>query len=360
MSSAHLLSVQENVPLADLTTIGLGGRARFFVECRSPDEIKEAIRFSNQKRLRLQLIGGGSNIVFPDTGFDGIIVKVSPKGLTFKEAGAHVFVEAAAGEEWDPVVHLCLERGLSGIECLSGIPGLVGAVPIQNVGAYGQEVGDAIVTVKAIDLRSLDEVEFSNDDCRFEYRQSRFKKGDRDKYVITRVSFRLTKNGRPQIRYPELQHHIEATARLEEMGDGQEVLRTVRQAVLELRKRKSMVIDSRDEHTRSVGSFFMNPILSNGEWKTVNERWRATGSTEQIPTFPAGRGIKIPAAWLVEHSGFRKGYRKGGVGISANHALALVNYGGTTAELIGLAMEIQEAVRTRFGIGLEPEPVIVE
>ena len=272
---------------------------------------------------------------------------------------APLLVTAAAGEEWDFFVKQCVARGLAGIECLSGIPGLVGATPIQNVGAYGQEVQDTIVSVKALDRTTGEPEEFANADCKFGYRQSRFKSSDVDSYVITEVTFRLRKSGRPEIRYPELRRSIDLTIELDSLSDGEPVLQAVRDAVLNLRRNKSMVVDPNDPNSRSVGSFFMNPLLTSEELEILRARWLAAGRTDPLPTFPSNGMTKVPAAWLVEQSGFRKGFRAGGVGISQNHSLALVNYSGSSKELMNLASRVEHAVSEKFGIILQREPVVV-
>jgi UDP-N-acetylmuramate dehydrogenase len=298
------------------------------------------------------LLGGGSNVIFPDEGFEGIVIAIDIRGYRFHEIADGIVLDAAAGEEWDPLVSEAVARGLAGIECLSGIPGLVGATPMQNVGAYGQEVAGTIMSVDAIDLHSMQEVQFSNAECHFGYRQSRFKGADKDRFAITRVRFLLRPGGEPSLAYPELRKQIELR------HQGSVDLGTVRQTVLALRKGKSMVLDKADPNARSVGSFFMNPVMSREFFDELRSKLSAEESL--IPSFPGGaNNVKIPAAWLVEHSGFRKGFRKGGVGISANHALALVNYGGTTKELLGLAEEIREAVKRKFSIMLQTEPSIV-
>lgn len=357
--SSPTVAIQHNVPLAPLTTICLGGDARDFVGCQTPDELHEALGLARDENLRTHILGGGSNVIFSDEGFGGLVIRIETKGVEFLDEGDSVLVSCEAGENWDALVQHCIARGLAGIECLSGIPGSVGATPIQNVGAYGQEVRDTIVRVSAIDRQSLDTVEFSNRDCSFGYRQSRFKSVDIDRYVITAVTFRLPKNGGATIRYPELQKLIASSTDLQRLPAGKPQLDAVRQAVLTLRRRKSMVIDPGDPNSRSVGSFFMNPVLSEEEFSKVHVRWHDSGHDDPIPTFPSGTGIKIPAAWLVEKSGFRKGYSVGAVGVSQNHSLALVNRGGTAKELLELAMKIQEAVRQRFGVHLEKEPVVV-
>jgi len=353
------IDILHDVQLSPLTTIVLGGIAKYFVACQSVDHVCEALRSAQNQKLRVHILGGGSNVIFSDEGFNGLVIRIEMKGISYVDRGDSFLVTAAAGEEWDGFVEHCIARHLGGIECLSGIPGFVGATPIQNVGAYGQEVRETIVSVKALDRQTLRSVEFSNSECMFGYRQSRFKSNDADKYVITGVTFRLHKNGRPVIRYPELQKFITLTTDLNTIAEGEPALRAVREAVLTLRRRKSMVINPNDRNSRSVGSFFMNPILSINQLNDVKSRWQRGGGEGEIPTFPAGDKAKIPAAWLVEHTGFLRGYRSGGVGISENHSLALVNRSGTTSELLDLAIRIQHAVHERFGVMLEREPVVV-
>ena len=354
-----MINVQRDVSLAPLTTIGLGGKARLFVSCRTLDQLCEALQLAADQSLRIHVLGGGSNVIFSDDGFSGLVIRLEMKGLSFADEGNAVTVSAAAGESWDEFVQECLARDLAGIECLSGIPGLVGATPIQNVGAYGQEVCNTIVEVQAVERETREIVKFSNDDCCFGYRQSIFKSGDAGNYVVTGVTFRLQKHGEPIIHYPELQKFLVALPVWQALPAGERKLRGVREAVLALRKRKSMVLDSGDPHSRSVGSFFMNPVLTEEQFNTVCARWRSSGGTDQVPSYPGIKGIKIPAAWLVEKAGFKKGYRSGGVGVSLNHSLALVNYGGSTQGLLDLATRIQKAVSDRFGIELEREPVVV-
>lgn len=352
-------SIQQNIPLAPFTTIGLGGSARYFASCTTSGQVCEALDFARNHNLHTHVLGGGSNVVFSDDGFSGLVIRIDLRGISFAEKDDTVLITAAAGEEWDPFVQRCIGRNLAGTECLSGIPGLVGATPIQNVGAYGQEVGETIVSVQAIDRRTFAPVEFASSDCGFGYRQSRFKSKDAHTFIITGVTFRLRKYGRPEIRYPELQTFIGSSTDLQSLAAGEPVLSAVRNAVLTLRRSKSMVVDLNDPHSRSVGSFFMNPIISLSKFDDLQTRWRKSGGVNQIPTFSSGDRIKVPAAWLVEQSGFHKGYRRGGVGVSQHHSLALVNYGGTARELLELAARIQNEVNKRFGIILEREPVVV-
>jgi len=350
------LNLQTSVVLSTYTSINLGGAARYFVRCESIPQLRLAIARAREERWRLHILGGGTNTIFSDAGFDGLVIRIAIRGIDLVQEGEDTLVTAAAGEEWDPLVRFCVERKLAGIESLSGIPGLAGATPIQNVGAYGQEVSETIVRLKALDLHTMEECVFPGPHCGFGYRKSRFKSRDAGRYVITDVTFRLKLNGKPTIRYPELLRSMESLygPKSKEPDPG-----AVRSAVLALRSRKSMVIDPTDPNTRSVGSFFMNPVLSHEDYAGAAERWKMNGVTAPPPTFPAETGLKISAAWLVEQSGYPRGYRKGGVGVSANHSLALVNYAGSTAELLSLADDIENSVRTKFGIRLEREPVIV-
>ncbi len=334
-----IMVVRENVSLAELTTVGLGGKARYFVSGATINELKEALLFAREKNLAVHVLGGGSNTVFADKGFAGLVIKVELKGVEFKGEG---LVAAAAGEEWDNIVEQCVKRDLAGLECLSGVPGLVGAAPVQNLGAYGQQAAGVVTEVMALDGQSLELVAFSNRQCQFGYRQSRFKKSDQGRYIITGVTFQLQPGGGPQLKYPEL---IETAGKSPTLGG-------VRQAVLKLRRRKSMIVNPEDPHSRSCGSFFVNPLIPRDDLARLRKNY-------QVPYFEVGDDVKVPAAWLVEQAGFSKGFRQDGVGISSHHALALVNYGGTTKELLALAEKIQTAVKKKFGIELEREPVVV-
>jgi len=349
--------LRENVPLAPHTAIGLGGDARYFWDCASESELHEALQFGAARRLPIQVLAGGSNIIFPDAGYPGLVVKVGLRGAAFQDAGEAVLVRAAAGADWDALVREAVDRGLAGIECLSGIPGTVGGTPVQNVGAYGQEIAETLVSVTCLDRASLERRDFRADECGFAYRQSRFKREDRDRYIILEVTLRLRRQGRPSLRYAELAEEVRRTAPIEALAPAA-ALGAVRAAVLALRRKKSMVLAADDPNSRSVGSFFVNPVLPPGAFEALQGRLGPAAGP--IPTFAADGGVKLPAAWLVERAGFAKGYRRGGVGISGNHALALVNHGGTTAELLALATSIERTVYDRFGIRLEREPVVVE
>jgi UDP-N-acetylmuramate dehydrogenase len=353
------IALREHVPLAPHTTLGLGGPARYFCECASEAELREALAFARGQKARVQVIGGGSNLVFADAGFQGLVVRVTVGGIAFREAGDAVEVSAGAGVEWDALVREAVERGCTGIECLSGIPGTVGGTPIQNVGAYGQEIADTLVAVTCLERERLTRVVFTRDQCELTYRDSRFKRRDRDRYVVLDVTLRLRRDTAPQLRYAELEQAVRQSVDLEAL-DPADAVRVVRETVIGLRRRKSMVLDPADPNARSVGSFFVNPVLSAEVFAELARRWRASGARDPIPTFSADGRVKVPAAWLVEHAGFAKGYRQGGAGISTRHALALVNVGGTSAELLELAESIERAVHERFGIRLLREPVVVE
>ncbi len=354
-----MVSIKEHIGLSDYTTLHLGGAARYFCECTSVDELRSALQFAKEKNIRSHILGGGSNTIFYDEGFNGLIIKIGLRGLSFISDGNDILVSAKAGEDWESFVAMSVEKGYAGIECLSGIPGLVGATPIQNVGAYGQEVKETIASVSVLDVRSLEEKVLQNSECGFSYRESRFKQQDAGNYIVTEVLFRLKCNGRPSTSYPEVQKMIDQKTSLSTLADGTESLTAVRNIVLSLRKKKSMVIDTNDPNTRSVGSFFLNPIVDQKKFASVSDQWKFIGDGTTIPTFPFGDMKKIPAAWLIEKSGFKKGYKKDGVGISENHTLALVNFHGTTKSLLRLAEEIQQRVEQTFNIRLHLEANVI-
>lgn len=334
---------RENVPMAAHTTFGIGGPARYWFEATSRHEVKEAIVWARDHGVRLEVLGGGSNVLIADRGLDALVLRV-------RMAERHVdgeLVDVDAGVNWDDLVAWSVSAGRAGFECLSGIPGAVGAVPIQNVGAYGQEVASVIEHVEVIDRTSGESARLSHDDCAFGYRDSVFKGTARDCYVVASVRFRL-KFGAPTIAYPELER---AVAQREDL-----TLEAVRRTVLELRRAKSMVLDPEDDNRRSAGSFFLNPILPPDEAEQVRERAREHVGSEP-PSYPADAGVKFPAAWLIERAGFSKGLHDGEVGISSRHSLAIVNRGGATArQLLDFAARVRDGVRARFGVALCLEP----
>lgn len=336
----------ERVRLSDYTTIGLGGEARYFAPCATVEDIRETLAWARQEKLRVHVLGGGSNTVFADAGFAGLVLYVALRGATFNEEAAGLRVTAAGGEPWDALVAETVARGYYGLACLSGIPGTVGAAPVQNIGAYGQEVAETLVELKALDRVNGAEVVFKAAECGFGYRQSRFKGAERERYVITEVTFFLPRTETPPLRYAEV-------ARAIAEAGVQPSPAVLRETVLALRRAKAMVVEATNPHTRSCGSFFTNPIVPPSQCEALRQGCPA------LPAYPMAGGCKLPAAWLIEQAGFPRGTRRGGVGLSPYHALALVNYGGTTAELLAFAAEIQAAVAARFDVRLEPEPVVV-
>lgn len=357
------LDIRENVPLAPLTTFGLGGPARWLTQVSEEPDVIEALGWAQAEEVPVLVVGGGSNLVISDEGFPGLVVRVVPRGVTFgddlafEEDGspAGVLVTAAAGEPWDPFVEQCVARGLQGLECLSGIPGLVGAAPIQNVGAYGQEVSETVRTVRVVDRIDLGVRDLPAEQCGFGYRDSFFKQVP-DRFVVLSVTFELHRDAHPAVRYAELQRALS--------GRPEPSLADVRREVIELRRAKSMVIDPDDPNRRSAGSFFTNPIVADAEAERVISRAVDEGIVADragVPRWPAGEGrTKLAAGWLIERAGVSKGTRKGSVGVSTRHCLALVNHGdGTTHELLELAREVRGRVQERWGISLAPEPTLV-
>jgi UDP-N-acetylmuramate dehydrogenase len=352
--------IASDVPLAPLTTLELGGRARYLLEAGDDAAVTEAARWAADRGLPLLVLGGGSNLVVSDAGFDGLVVRIGSRGRTFEPVDdATTLLHAQAGEPWDALVAETVERGLAGLECLSGIPGLAGATPIQNVGAYGQEVAETIRSVRALDRRTGQVSDLAPERCAFAYRDSVFKHQP-DGWIVLGVTFALRRGGAPAVRYRELQEALAAANQTAPPP----TLALVRRTVLGLRRAKSMVIDAGDPNRRSVGSFFTNPIVSIDEADRLTARLVADGvaaDAAAVPRFPAGPGrVKLSAGWLIERAGIAKGFRAGAVGVSSRHALALVHHGGgTTAALLALADQIRDTVARRFGITLMPEPVIV-
>lgn len=339
--------IRENVRLAPYTTFRIGGIARYFADIDHEDQLREALQFAAQLELSVFVLGGGSNVLVADAGFSGLVIHIVNKGITFHKAKKEAaLVTAAAGEDWDKLVQQCVARDLAGVECLSGIPGLVGGTPIQNVGAYGQEVSETIVSVRAFDRQTSRVVEMTNADCQFSYRASVFNTTERDRYIVLSVNYKLKPQGEPALRYADLQKHFA-------QRQTPPTLPEVRAAVLAIRASKGMVIVPNDPDGQSAGSFFKNPIVTAEKFVQIEAR-----TVEAVPHFAAAKGqVKIPAAWLIEKAGFPKGYEQGRVGISSKHTLALINRSNATAaELLALVERIQREVQDRFGIALVPEP----
>jgi UDP-N-acetylmuramate dehydrogenase len=344
--------IQEKVPLAPLTTLGVGGPARFFAETRSVEDVRQAVDYARGRGLPLFVLGGGSNLVIADSGWPGLVLRVAISGMEEREEEGNVVFEVGAGEEWDKFVAQAVKRDCAGVECMSGIPGSVGGTPVQNVGAYGQEVSETIDSVQVLDLRDGEVRELCNPACGFSYRSSIFNNTERGRYIILRVTYALTPGGKPRVEYADLRNHFAGR-------NGAPTLMEIRDAVRQIRARKAMLISPGEEDSRSAGSFFKNPVLSDEQYQSLVSRAATMGL--QVPSYPAlSAQRKVSAAWLVETAGFRKGYQHGTVGISRKHALAIINRGGATAaDVLALKDEIQKGVEEKFGIKLIPEPVFV-
>ena len=336
---------ETGVPLAGLTTLRLGGPAARLVTAQTEDEVVACVRAADAAGEPLLVLGGGSNVVVADDGFDGTVLRVATRGVETAPGEEHGLV-LAAGVDWEHAVALAVAEGYAGIEALSGIPGSVGAAPIQNIGAYGQDIAQTLAWVRALDRETGDVVVLPRAACGFSYRHSVFKASAR--YVVLAVALTLhhDRAGSP-VRYAELARRLGV-----EPGRTAPVA-AVREAVLDLRRGKGMVLDAADHDTWSAGSFFTNPVLPDSEAQRL--------LPEDAPRWPEGDGaVKTSAAWLIERAGFGKGYGDGPARLSTKHPLALTNRGGaTTAELLALAREVRERVRARFGITLVPEPVLV-
>jgi UDP-N-acetylmuramate dehydrogenase len=350
------IKLLEQVPLAPYTTLGIGGPARYFCVAETESEVAEAAQLACDRNLALFVLGGGSNLLVSDAGFDGLVMRVGVQSSQREhKQGSRVLLEAGAGESWDAFVLHCVERGYAGIECLAGIPGDVGGTPVQNVGAYGQEVAETIVKVRAYDLEGRRFVDLDHVACHFGYRRSLFNAEARGRYIVTSVTYKLHPGGEPALRYADIKKHFAAELERGEKPN----LRQVYDAVRSIREQKGMLAGQRGPNGRSAGSFFKNPVVPSA---TVPQIALAAGCrTEDVPQYRAGEGkVKLAAAWLVEQSGFHKGYSMGRVAISSCHTLALVNLGeATAAELIVLRDAVMKAVNDKFAIHLEQEPVML-
>jgi len=342
------MEISHDIPLAPFTTLGVGGPAKHFITARSETDVVEAFEWATSSGEAVFVLGGGSNILVSDAGFNGLVIKIELRGIEFSADGDHVQLTARAGEDWDPLVEKCVANGYAGFECLSGIPGTVGGTPVQNVGAYGQEVSETIVSVQCFDRIAGEILSLTNEECGFAYRKSIFNTTERDRYVVLSVLYRLRQKGEPRITYKDLREHF---------VDQAPTLTKTRDAVLRIRRSKSMVIDPEDPNSRSAGSFFKNPVVQTSVADSIAEELEI----DRIPQFAAGDGlVKIPAAWLIERSGIGKGFGLGNAGISSNHSLAIINRGGASAaEIVALKDLIQKTVLDKFGISLQPEPILV-
>ena len=344
---SKLVHLEQDVELAPLTTLEVGGRARYLVRAETEADVADGLDFARANALRVWVLGGGSNVIVPDRGVDGLVLAIRLRGTRWESSSeTRVRPEVAAGEPWDGVVAAAVDRGLAGIECLSGIPGLAGATPIQNVGAYGQEISDTLVSVRAYDREDRCFVLLDRAACEFAYRDSVFKSRAAERFVVTSVCFELEQGGSANLRYPELRQRFDAES---------PALSEVRETVLAIRRTKSMLVEAGNENRRSCGSFFLNPIVNSSSADAVAARFPG----ESMPRFaqPDGR-VKLSAAWLIERSGLNRGLRSGNVGISSRHALSLVCHASATSdELLSFADSIRRRVEARAGVVLSLEPV---
>lgn len=345
------MRIESDVSLAALCTLGVGGAAQYLATAFTEADVRDAVRWADERKLPLRVLGGGSNLVIGDGGVPGLVLRMALRGIERDAHGQEVSFTAGSGEAWDDFVALTVAEGCQGLECLSGIPGLVGATPIQNVGAYGQEVSESVATVRAFDRTTHEVVELPATACAFDYRDSLFKSTSPERYVVLAVRFRLLRGGAPKLAYGELKNHF-GLAGAESAGVLPS-LAAVRDAVIELRRKKSMVLDAADPNRRSCGSFFVNALVTAADLESI-----ARLAGEAPPSFrqPDGR-YKVPSAWLIERAGLTRGTRRGSVGLSTRHTLALVAHDGATArDVLEFAHHVRRTVLERFGVKLVPEP----
>jgi UDP-N-acetylmuramate dehydrogenase len=345
----------ENISLAPLTTIKIGGPAKYFVEASNIGEVQEAFSYARSRDLALFVLGGGSNLLIADAGWPGLVLKIAIQGIhqrSGQDEDGKILFDAGAGEAWDKFVSHTVMARCAGLECLSGIPGSVGGTPVQNVGAYGQEVAETIDSVQVFDTRDGQVRELCPEACGFSYRSSIFNTTERGRFIVLRVTYALTPEGKPRVTYADLKRHFEGRETPPNLSE-------TREAVRHIRALKGMLITPGDPDCLSAGSFFKNPVLSEEQHDDLKQRAAARGLT--LPSYPAlETRKKVSAAWLVERSGFAKGFGFGRVGISSRHALAIVNRGAATAaDVLALKEQIQHRVEEIWGVRLEPEPVMV-
>jgi UDP-N-acetylmuramate dehydrogenase len=351
-------SLQENVLLAPYTTFGIGGPARWFVTITAEEQLPTACAWASAQGLPVFVLGGGSNLLVADAGFPGLVLHIALLGV---QQGIEGQFRVAAGENWDSFVTLAVEQNYGGIECLAGIPGTVGGTPVQNVGAYGQEVAQTITQVRAFDRQTAQFVELPARECAFTYRASCFNTGpERERFIVTRLDFQLQADAAPKLGYADLKQYLADSGQVPD-------LRTVVHAVREIRARKGMVIPhaplvERDPDTRSAGSFFKNPVVSQVVFEVICREFPGAPSYPAPDASDGARQRKLPAAWLLEQAGFPKGYQLGRAALSSKHTLALTNHSGdaSAADILVLRDRLIEGVDARFGVCLEPEPIYVD
>jgi UDP-N-acetylmuramate dehydrogenase len=349
------LKIQENIPLAALTTLQVGGPARYFFDARSEADVSDAVAYAAEHRLPLFVLGGGSNLVVADSGWPGLVLKIGLPGVESESASGNTLFSVGAGENWDQFVAVTVGKDCAGLECLSGIPGTVGGTPVQNVGAYGQEVSQTIVSVRVLEIATGKVLDLDHAGCGFAYRTSVFNTTLRGRHIVLRVAYRLRDKGEPMLEYADLKKFFPGAS------SHAPTLQQVRDAVRSIRQSKAMLLVAGDEDCRSAGSFFKNPLVSETEARKVEALAQRLVPGKVLPQYPATNGqVKLAAAWLVEQAGFYKGYSRGPVGISRKHSLALVNRGGATArDIMALKDEVVTKVMDVWGVRLQPEPVFV-
>ena len=347
------MNLREHVQLAPYTTFGIGGPARWFAEAHTEQEVAEAAAYARKAQLPIFALGGGSNLLVADAGYPGLVLRLAMEGIEEEDQGFRRLFRVAAGVDWDSFVTHSVARQCAGIECLAGIPGSTGGTPVQNVGAYGQEVSETIERVRAFDLADSTFVEWTREECLFAYRSSRFNTVDRGRYILTRVDFSLLQGGAPYLGYADIRRYFEEK-------NLNPSLKTTSRAVRAIRKSKGMVLSPSDPDSRSAGSFFKNPVVP----ASVYDRIASAFAPAPVPCYPLPLGetgeahVKVPAAWLLEKAGFHRGYVRGQAGISSRHTLALINRGEALAtDILALRDEIVIGVERQFGVLLEPEPV---
>jgi UDP-N-acetylmuramate dehydrogenase len=340
------MQFQPSVPLAPYTTFRIGGPASWFAEASEEQHVTAAVEFARARNLPLFILGGGSNLLVSDAGYPGLVLHMALRGI----AENCLDLQVAAGENWDTLVSFAVNRGYAGIECLAGIPGTVGATPVQNVGAYGQEVAETITSLRAYDTERNQFVELGARDCGFAYRRSIFNSAARGRYILTQVRYRLRADAPPNLAYADLQRYFAGHAGAPSLAETSAAVRQIRHA-------KGMLIVEGDRDCRSAGSFFKNPIVAQAHFERI-----AAACAGRVPSYPAETGtVKLPAAWLVEQAGFPKGFGTGAAGISSRHTLALINRDhASAADILALRDQIVAAVEEKFGIRLEMEPILLQ
>ncbi len=338
------MKIEEKVLLAPYTTFGIGGHARYFASVTSEQELVEALEFAQEKNLRIFILGSGSNILVSDQGFDGLVIHNQIKDFKSVERDDEVFITSGAGENWDTIVERSVAKGLSGIELLSGIPGTIGAAPVQNIGAYGTSVDRVLQSVRVYNRTTKTFEVLTQEQCHFSYRSSIFKEQGISRYIITSVTLRFSQAQGALPSYPDLASKFEK--------GGHPSVASLREAVIEIRASKGMVVMPEYESYKSAGSFFQNPIVSKEQFEDLLP---LPCKTPWYWVLTDGR-VKISAACLIQQAGFVKGYREGNVGLSPRHTLAIVNYGNaTSSEIRNFAKSISERVKEKFSITLEQE-----